>query len=310
MVAIPSPTPADGTILQWRIYPPGYVRLLHTPSPTPTPTPGPVVLVVHGGSWDGGSPFQSDVEKACEALAQSGFWVFSCSYRLSACGRIPGQPPHDGTTTNEKAGHPPKLTDDVMALMIAARHNSNCNGKVGILGVSVGGFLASYVALDRHVINESGRPPWNVDRPDNRPECLVTFSSPFDLADQDAAHDPDDDPIYIPSVQNYIGNCDRGIARDDSPISLIDSGTAANFKPMLMVQAFHDMTNPHRQIDDMAIALNTAGVNPCDYVVTFLPSTAEGGHALILWHQEDPNYTDHRTVGDSTLNFFHAHLDP
>lgn len=226
MTPIPGPQPTDATVLEWRVYPPGFRFSDPSPSPTPTPTPGPGIVFIHGGSWLDGSPFQPKDERICEILAQSGFWVFAGSYRLAPCGLITGQPPHGD---NAASGRPPEQTDDVMALMMAARSSPQCNGhKVGILGSSAGGFLGTYVALYSSEINVSGRPHWNPPGVDYRPDCVVTFSSPFDLSDQQEL-DITKDPPYIQDLQNYIGNCSLTDARSASPISLIDSGTKDSF---------------------------------------------------------------------------------
>jgi hypothetical protein len=166
--------------------------------------------------------------------------------------------------------------------------------------------------LYRNEINVSGRPHWNPPGVDYRPDCLVTFSSPFDISDQlpsDPGTGTNSFAKYIYSLQNYVGTCSLSDARGASPISLIDSGTAAAFKPMWMVQAENDDTNPPRQLNDITIGLNAAGVNPCDYVVKHVTS-GEGGHALILWSQDDPN-PDYpgETLGDSAIAFFHKYLD-
>jgi acetyl esterase/lipase len=304
MTPIPSPQPGDGTVLEWRVYPPGFTFSTATPTPTSTPTPGPGVVVVHGGNWFGGDPFYPDIERVCELLAQSGFWVFAGDYRLAPCGRITNQPAHNSAAS----GRPPEQTDDVMALMMAARNSPQCSGhKVGILGVSVGGFLGAYVALYRNEIDISGRPHWNPSGVDYRPDCVVTFSSPFDLSDQigdDMLHHID----YLQDLQNYIGNCSLTDARSASPISLIDSATKDSFKPMYIIQAEEDHVNPSRQVDDLTIALNAAQVNPCKYVVSFIPSGQGSGHALALWPHEDPNNPGH-TIGQSVLGFFHRYLD-
>jgi hypothetical protein len=118
--------------------------------------------------------------------------------------------------------------------------------------------------------------------------------------------DPDNNPPYIQSLQNYIGNCSLTGARSASPISLIDSGTKDSFKPMYMIQADGDTVNPARQIDDVTIALNYVQVSPCKYVVSYIPDSAD--HALALWPHEDPNNPGH-TIGDSVLGFFHRYLD-
>jgi acetyl esterase/lipase len=309
MTAIPSPQPADGTVLEWRVFPPGF-HFLASPTPTsspigesPTPSPGPVVLVIHGGDWNGGDPFQPDIDRVCETLAQEGFWVFDGDYRLAPCKRITNQPGH----VVFESGRPPEQTDDVMALLIAAKNSPHCNGKVGVLGSSVGGFLSAYAALYPDSIDETGRPHWVPS--DDRPTCVVTVSSPFDLADQNS-QDVMDHARYLEKVQNYIGNCDIEDAREASPVYQVNRAAVSDFRPMFMVQAHDDDTNPYRQIDDMVNALKHAQVDPCDYTVSYFPEGEGGGHALILWGQDDPNYPGcSRTIGDSVIAFFHEHLD-
>jgi len=194
MVPIPGYTPSDGTTLEWRVYPPHFVsnsQATPTPPNAPTPSPAPVVLVIHGGNWNFGSPFQSDIEKACESLSQEGYWVFCPSYRLAPCVLITNQPGH----VISASGRPPEETDDVMTAMIAAKASPHClNGKVGVLGSSVGGFLATYAAVYPDEINETGRPHWVPS--EDRPTCVATVSSPFDLADQ-LASDTDPDTGFI-----------------------------------------------------------------------------------------------------------------
>ena len=310
MTAIPSPQPSDGTILEWRVFPPGFhFAATATPSASPvyTPTPGPVILVIHGGDWNLGDPFLPDIERVCEILAQQGFWVFDGDYRLAPCKRITNQPGH----VVFESGRPPEQTDDVMALMIAAKNSPHCrDGKVGVLGSSVGGFLSAYAALYPDPIDETGRPHWVPA--DDRPTCVVTVSSPFDLADQlpeDA--ESDGHPKYLQKLQNYIGNCDIEDAREASPVYQVNRASVSDFRPMFMVQAHDDDVNPHRQIDDMVNALKHAQVDPCDYTVSYFPEGEGGGHALILWNQQDPNYPDcsSHTIGDSVIAFFHEHLD-
>ena len=85
MIPISGPTPGDGTHLEWRIFPPGWSYSPATspsPWPSPQPTPGPAVLLVHGGSWVSGDPFQPQVERVAEIIAQDGFLGFRG--RLSA----------------------------------------------------------------------------------------------------------------------------------------------------------------------------------------------------------------------------------
>jgi acetyl esterase/lipase len=298
MTPIPSPyQPADTTKLEWRIYQP-------LPAVS-SPTPGPAVLVVHGGSWDQGHPFQPVVEKVAEYIAESGFWVFSGDYRLAPCGKIFGQHGHDSSQDGFNSGRPPQQTDDVMRLVLAAKADTaRCNGKLGIVAVSSGGFISSFVTEDRETITgQSGRPNWTAS---DRPLCVVTFSSPFDLSDQ-SSNDYKDYLQYIAGVHNYVGNEDRDDARAASPISRIDSGTAADFRPMFMVQAKADLVCPERQVFDMVCALDTYNVDPCQYFVRYL--TDSGEHGFNLWNDQDPTWVTEHTIGQSVLTFLHDNLD-
>jgi acetyl esterase/lipase len=260
------------------------------------------VLVVHGGSWIEGDPYQINVEGVAERISQSGFWVFSPDYRLAPCGKIPGQPPHDGsptptpsgtpTPTPNPSGRPPEQTDDIVSAVRAARADSRCNGKVAIVAASSGGNISAFVALDRSAAD--------------RPDCIVTFSSPFDLSDQ-LSTDFYDFADYMQGVRNYIGTDNRDTARAASPISKIDSGTAADFRPMFMVQTDHDPICPYRQIFDMVCALDTYQVDPCQYVIKYVTDNHE--HAFVLWNHQDPDWTTTHSIGESVLTFLHDHLD-
>jgi acetyl esterase/lipase len=266
--------------------------------------------MVHGGSWDAGDPFQLDVERVCEVLADSGFLVFSGDYRLAPCSIINGQPRHapspSPSPSPEASGRPPEQTDDVMALMIAAKNDPRCNGKVGVIGSSVGGFLSLYAALYPTSISGSGRPPWTIAY---RPVCLVTFSSPFDLGDQDPSNDPFNDMPYIKSIQNYIGTCSRSDARAASPIALIDSGVTGTFTPLLAFQGVSDPVNPPRQATDMESAFVHAGVDQCLYqILRVTESPYDERHALSLWTAPDPTGV-YPTIGDRVVAFLHENLD-
>jgi hypothetical protein len=290
------------------------------------------VLIIHGGSFDAGSPFQANVEQVAEIISNKGYWVFVGDYRLAPCGRIyPNQPPHVTpsptptafpTPTPNPSGRPPEQTDDVMSEMIAVRNSAHCNGKVGLVGVSSGGCISAYVALYRGTINGAGRPAWtggNGDgsTPDLRPDCVVTFSSPFDLSDQLEA-DLVDYPVFIQSIQSYVGTCNRITARDDSPIALVDSETAANFKPMYMVHCDKDTVCPYRQLADIDTALLHVGVCSDDFTLAAVPeplgnsghSYGNDDHALALWSAPDPNDpgVPPQTVGQAVLNFLDTNL--
>jgi acetyl esterase/lipase len=264
--------------------------------------------MVHGGAFAAGSPFQPQVERVCQILANHGFSVFNVCYRLAPCGRIPGQDAHDGSPEGIASGRPPQQTDDVMALVKAARADSRCkNHKVGVLGVSSGGTLATYVSLYRGTISGTGRPDWNVGGQDDRPDCAAVFSGVYDLSDQI----PDDemsDSGFIEAVENYVNSCVPSQQRMVSPISLVNTNTKNSFKSLFLVNSIGDRTVPGRQIFDMQCVLNNAGVNPADFtLLQITDGSYNDAHALNLWPAPDPNTG--RTVGADVIAFFHQHLD-
>ena len=196
-----------------------------------------------------------------------------------------------------------------MFLLNAIRLNEHFSGKVGIVAVSSGGNISSYVGLYRDAINQSGRPQWNINGDTDRPDCAVTFSSPFDLSDQDP-NDIDNGFVeYITGIHNYIGTCNRDVARAASPISLVTSGINSSFKPLFMIQADQDGICPPRQLTDMDAALIDAGVGACKYQTALIQDDAyRTTHGLGLWQAPDPNHPSEK-IGKSVLLFLHQNLD-
>lgn len=276
-------------------------------------------MLDHGGSWRAGHPFQPDVERVAQQISQDGFWVFLPTYRLAPCKRIPGQPAHasptatptgNPTPTPNPSGRPPEQTDDVMFAIKAIRADtSRCNGKIGIVAVSSGGSISSYVGLYRGTINTTGRPQWNISGDTDRPDCVVTFSSPFDLSDQDPFDIDNGYSQYIDGVHNYIGTCNRDVARLASPISLVTGDIKDHFKPLFMVQGKDDNVCPGRQLDDMEAALISAGIGPCQYKRKYITETSfSDTHGLGLWGATDPDDPTHK-IGETVLVFLHNNLD-
>ncbi len=119
-------TAADGTTLHWQVY-----------TPT-TPGPWPAVLVIHGGGFNAGSPDSSPESISCaQDMAAAGYIAFSIEYRLAPPGALPGQ---------VSDGRFPDQSDDVKLAIRAARNDSRCNGQVGAVGGSAGGYQAAFCA--------------------------------------------------------------------------------------------------------------------------------------------------------------------
>jgi len=119
-------TSSDGTPLHWVVY---------TPAGT---GPWPAVLVIHGGGFTGGAPTSAPESVTCgRDLAAAGFIALSIEYRLAPLGFLEGQ-------TSD--GRFPDQSDDVKLAVLAARSDPRCNGKVGSVGGSAGGYQTAFVA--------------------------------------------------------------------------------------------------------------------------------------------------------------------
>ena len=119
-------TASDGALLHWTVY-------------TPVGTgPWPAVLVIHGGHFKGGDPTSSPESITCgRDLAAAGFIAFSIEYRLAPNGALLDQ---------VTSGQFPDQSDDVKLAVLAARNDARCNGQVGSVGGSAGGYHTAFVA--------------------------------------------------------------------------------------------------------------------------------------------------------------------
>lgn len=113
-----------------------------------TETDRPLLIVAHGGSFQGGSKTGTDVIPICEAFVKRGYVVASISYRLGVV---------DGfnTPTDADAGAAVmRATQDARAAVRFFRNSViNDNNPYGIneakimmCGVSAGGFMATHLA--------------------------------------------------------------------------------------------------------------------------------------------------------------------
>lgn len=291
MVRIPNafqPNDGTGTILEWRVYAPG-----------PGPGPWPVILLIHGGQWRSGSPFQGSVGPVAVDLRDNGFYVLVATYRLAPCGRITGQPAHDGSPAGIASGRPAQQIADIQALVRAARADSHCkNGEVGVVGGSAGGTHAIWAALDTRTLANWG--------PGDRPNCAVSLSGGYDLSDQDPTLEQE--AIWIEAVQNYTNTCDRMIQKSFSPVSIVKTPTARiPFKPIFLINGSMDPMVPSRQIFDMVCALQSAGVNPALFpLLRLIDPQFREDHAFALWR--DPLDDGSGQVRDRVFAFLHTYL--
>ena len=245
-------TASDGTPLHWVVY---------TPQ---TPGPWPVVLVIHGGGFLSGTP-DSSAESivAAQDLAASGYLALSIEYRLAPPGMLPGQ-------TSD--GRFPQQTDDVKLAVRTARHDPRCNGQVGALGGSAGGYHVAFAAT-------TGTPG------DDRIDVGVSLSGAYDLSDFSASPNIGN---FTTFVTNYVGATTAEIAalRAASPAWVLDHSAA----PLYLVNTLEDPM-PYSQLPDMIAKLDQAGAT--NYQALSLTGHL---HAFAYW----------QTVKDHALAFLAA----
>ena len=230
---------ADGTALHWTVY---------TPEGT---GPWPAVLVIHGGGFKGGTPTSSPESVSCSRdLAAAGFMTFSVEYRLAPPGALPGQ------VTD---GRFPDQSDDVKLAVLAARNDPRCNGQVGAVGGSAGGYQTAFIA---------GTGTVGADRID----VGVSLSGAYDFSD--------DSPNpnlkgFQDNVINYVGVTTQDIPelQAASPVYLCDAQTA----PLFLINT-EDDSMPFSQLGDLTRRLDELGVTT--YQTLSLPGSQ---HAFSYW---------------------------
>jgi acetyl esterase/lipase len=232
-------TADDGTPLHWTVY---------TPEGT---GPWPAVLVIHGGNFNAGTPTSSPDSITCgRDLAAAGYIAFSVEYRLAPPGRLEGQ---------VSDGHFPDQPNDIRLAVLAARFDSRCNGQVGSVGGSAGGYETAFMA---------GTGTAGVDRLD----VGVSLSGVYDCSD----FSPDPNlGIFTKSVLNYLNVTifEIDALRAASPAYLVDSNTA----PLFFVNTEGDPM-PFGQLRDMTDALDALGLT--NYQALTLPGDL---HSFAYW---------------------------
>lgn len=166
-------------------------------------TDRPLVIVVHGGSFIGGSKTGDDVVPICEDLAKMGYVVASIQYRL-------GVPIFGSIPQNAKKAVVRGMQDSKAAVRYFRRDVAESNNTFGInpeqiymLGVSAGGFNALNVAY--------------LDSDDEIP-------SDIDLSDASLSGGAEGDsgnPGYSSSIAGVVN-----VAGAIADLSLIEAGDA------------------------------------------------------------------------------------
>jgi len=123
----------------------GKPLLMHLALPSPRPAkPCPAVLLIHGGGWNGGS--RDSMLKWALTLAKAGFAGASLEYRLA-----------------KEAPFPAQLQDCKCAVRFLRSNAANYGidpERIGAMGCSAGGHLASMLGLTDGVAEFEGQGGW------------------------------------------------------------------------------------------------------------------------------------------------------
>ncbi|MBA3833716.1 MAG: alpha/beta hydrolase fold domain-containing protein, partial [Chthoniobacterales bacterium] len=171
-------------------------RLLYFPKSN---GPWPVCLVIHGGEWKMGGPSIAHV--CAPDLTAAGYLVASIEYRLAPPGKLAGQ---------KSLGQYPDQTNDVHLAVAAARNDPRCNGMVGAVGGSAGGYHVAFASATG-------------SKGTTRLDAAVALSPATQLDDPASLADQS----FSNATSGYLG--DMALAKTASPNTYIDANTAPLF---------------------------------------------------------------------------------
>lgn len=207
-----------------------HVMDLYLPEAGPGAPPRPLVVCIHGGGWAGGD--KRVYAWLGEALAQRGYAAASVTYRFAPAFRAPAQ------------------MDDVQRAVRWLRRHADRYGidpeRVGAIGGSAGGHLASYLALADTRDNSDPE----LAAYSSRVACAVDCYGPVDLVAMMAS-------ASAPIVEGFVGKPLEGneqayrsasphfLVKENPPPFLIihgteDVGTRRGQVPMEQSVAFHE----------------------------------------------------------------------
>ncbi len=296
--AVPSPVP---TAIPEEFQPPGKSDLLkwRVFQPDDGHTKWPVVLIIHGGYFKSGGFIGENIETVAQDMADAGFYALIVNYRLAPCGYIPGQEHH----SDPLSGRPVEQTNDIKALVNAARADNHCyNSQVVAIGGSAGGSHALWVALDKSV--STVWPEWGAD---HRLQAAVGLSGPYDYSDR-TPESYTDLTSFRNNIENYTNTCKREDPNGPvdqkrfSPVTKVTSDAP----PIYLINSDED-SQPFHQIVDMQCALENAGVT--NFEVHTLINSSQ--HSFAYWRSplcENFPCTVYPLVKDSVIAFLNSHV--
>jgi acetyl esterase/lipase len=186
----------------------------------------PAIVLVHGGSFVGGSSTDSGVVKLANAFAQRGYVAVSINYRLLGDKEKCGQedPPSQACTTAVLAAQ-----HDAQAAVRWLRANATTYGvdpsRIAIGGTSAGAGTALAVAVNSGDVGDSGNPGFS-----SKVGGAVSISADFPHSLAPTYFDPNDSPILM-----FNGTADTVVPYSDAvqtAVDLYNAGVPVVFEPL------------------------------------------------------------------------------
>ncbi len=226
----------------------------------------PAVVMIHGGGWTGGEKRATREINIGTNLALHGYVAMSIDYKLSKGGSVSW----------------PQNLHDCKTAVRWLRKNAERLGvnpdKIGVIGGSAGGHLASMVALTGPADGLDPAGPYGEFS--CRVQCGVDLYGPADLLERGEA--------------KWLGKTraeDPGLYRKASPVSYADKSDP----PILILHGTADTTVDLKQSELLAAALTRAGTKHEFLIIEGAPHT---------FHLQ-PKQRDLRPI---VLGFFDHHL--
>src|SRR5437867_7870678 len=151
---------------------------------------------------------------------------------------------------------------------------------------------------------------WCQEGADDRPDCAATLSAIYDFSDwtPPTGDDMTARAFVRLGMENYAQTRDLDTLANLplNPVALVRQAGQEGweFKPLFLINSYHDSPTAYHQIVAMSCALEDQGlVLGTDYQRLTKPGD---GHAFAYWGAADPA-TD-KTVGDYVIEFLDAHL--
>jgi len=217
--------------------------------PTADNGPSPVLLYVHGGAWTIGDKTTGFQLEEIPTIAAAGYFIASIDYRLA-----PEYP------------FPAMVEDAKCAVRFLRAHAQelNINDKIGVLGVSAGGHIASLLGLADETAG------WDTGQyleQSSRVQAVVDLWGPTDFTDPAFAEKLQKKGYQLfPNVSP-----DQNMLASASPITYV----SADDPPFLIIQGDQDPIVPPSQSQALYDRLTTVGVP------TFIQMVTNAGHNLL-----------------------------